>query len=157
MADNVTTDDLEAALKNLAESMGLSVKEYVEGGFLDLTTYGQDKAAILARLDAIDVINDDSIRYTFIDVAKQLYYPKLLSRYFVLKDWRDRGLIVKPLTDQTGFVSGNNTVVDYPKNVIELPRIKAKGMFFPEDSTSAPKPSGNIPETSVETVAVKGS
>jgi len=57
MADNVTTDDLEKALQQLAEGMGLSVKEYVEAGFLDKTTYGQDKAAILARLDAIDAVN----------------------------------------------------------------------------------------------------
>ena len=57
MADNVTTEDLEIALNDLAESMGISVVEYVEGGFLDLTTYGQDKAEILARLDNIDTIN----------------------------------------------------------------------------------------------------
>ena len=57
MADNVTTTDLETALKNLADSLGLSVKEYVEGGFLDLSTYGVDKAGILARLDALDKID----------------------------------------------------------------------------------------------------
>jgi len=57
MADNVTTDELQQALVDLATSMGLSVKEYVEGGFLDLQTYGTDKAAIIARLDAIDKID----------------------------------------------------------------------------------------------------
>ena len=57
MADNVTTQELETALQDLATGLGLSVKEYVEGGFLDLTTYGTDKAAIVARLDALDVID----------------------------------------------------------------------------------------------------
>jgi len=57
MADNVTSDDLEKALSDLAESMGLSVKEYVEGGFLDLTTYNEAQSAVIARLDAIDVID----------------------------------------------------------------------------------------------------
>ena len=57
MASNVTTEELEQALKDLAEGMGLSVKEYVEGGFLNLTTYGTDKAAMIARLDALDVID----------------------------------------------------------------------------------------------------
>jgi len=57
MADNVTTEELELALQELAEGLGLSVKEYVEGGFLDLTTYGTDKAAITARLDALDIID----------------------------------------------------------------------------------------------------
>ena len=59
MADNVTTEDLEKALQDLAESMGISVKEFVEGGFIDKTTYGEDKAAIIARLDAIDTIDAD--------------------------------------------------------------------------------------------------
>ncbi len=59
MADNVTTDDLEVALQDLAEQMGLSVKEYVEGGFLDLTTYGQDMASVVSRLDAIDVVDSE--------------------------------------------------------------------------------------------------
>ncbi len=57
MASNVTTQELETALQDLAEGLGLSVKEYVEGGFLDLTTYGADKAAITARLDALDIID----------------------------------------------------------------------------------------------------
>lgn len=54
---NVTTTELETELQALATSMGLSVKEYVEGGFLDLSTYGTDKASIEARLDALDVID----------------------------------------------------------------------------------------------------
>ncbi len=59
MADNVTTEELEDALQELAEQMGLSVKEYVEGGFLDLTTYGQDMASVVSRLDAIDVVDSE--------------------------------------------------------------------------------------------------
>jgi len=54
---NVTTEELETALQDLADGMGLSVKEYVEAGYLDLTTYGQDKAAIEAKLQA----NTDAI------------------------------------------------------------------------------------------------
>jgi len=56
-AANVTTQDLETALSTLANQMGLSVVEYVQGGFVDLTTYGTDKSAILARLDKLDVID----------------------------------------------------------------------------------------------------
>lgn len=57
MAQNVTTDDLQKALSALADKMGISVKEYVEAGFVDITAYGQDKAAIIKRLDAIDVVS----------------------------------------------------------------------------------------------------
>ena len=72
MPNNVTTDEMETALTNLAQSMGLSVKEYVEGGFLDLTTYGQDKANILARLDAIDVISDEDDIETLAEKIKSI-------------------------------------------------------------------------------------
>ena len=59
MADNVTAEEVEDMISDFSESFGLSVKEFVEGGFLDLVTYGTDKDAILARLDAIDVVNAD--------------------------------------------------------------------------------------------------
>jgi len=59
MADNVTTTELEQALKDLATSMGLSVKEYVEAGFVGVGDYAADKASILKRLDAIDLVNAD--------------------------------------------------------------------------------------------------
>jgi hypothetical protein len=59
---NNNTTMFKALLEQLAQSMGLSVVEYVQGGFVDLTTYGQDKASILARLDAIDVVDSgDSV------------------------------------------------------------------------------------------------
>jgi len=76
MADNVTTDDLEKALNDLAEAMGLSVKEFVEGGFLDKATYSEDHAAVVARLDAIDVVDSEddieSIAEKLIAVRKVL-------------------------------------------------------------------------------------
>jgi len=59
MADNVDTDMLEEALGALSESIGLSTKEFVEGGFLDLVTYASDKDAIITRLNAIDVVDAD--------------------------------------------------------------------------------------------------
>jgi len=59
---NVTQEELDTRLAELAEGLGLSVKEYVEAGFLDLDTYSLDKSAILSRLDALDRIDaSDSI------------------------------------------------------------------------------------------------
>ena len=62
MAFNDKTNKLEIMLGQLAQSMGLSVREYVQGGFVDVTSYGVDKASIISRLDAIDVVDSgDSV------------------------------------------------------------------------------------------------
>jgi len=72
MATNVTTTELETALNELATGLGLSVKEFVEGGFLDLATYNVDKSAVLARLDAIDVVNGVDGVNTLVEKMTQL-------------------------------------------------------------------------------------
>lgn len=58
MADTVNTENLELKLQELAEGLGLSVKEFVEGGFLDKATYQIDMEAVNSRLDAIDVMDE---------------------------------------------------------------------------------------------------
>lgn len=54
---NEDTTKVKVMLEQLVQSMGISIKEYTEGGFLDLTTYGRDKASIISRLDAIDIVD----------------------------------------------------------------------------------------------------
>lgn len=72
MATNVTTDDLQKALNSLANSLGLSVKEFVEGGYLDINTYATDKAAIMSRLDSIDKIDSSDNIETIAEKVKAL-------------------------------------------------------------------------------------
>lgn len=54
---NVTDLELDIRLQELAEGLGLSVYEFVTGGFVNLETYQLNLAAINTRLDAIDVLN----------------------------------------------------------------------------------------------------
>ncbi len=75
---------------------------------------------------------DENKQYTFNDVAKHLYYPKLLSKYFILKDWRDRGLVLRPSNERFKPPKRIDRLT-YPKESIDLPRLHVKGMFFPED------------------------
>jgi len=62
MADNVTTDELEQALTDLANSMGVSVKEYVESlGYAtaeDLVASKTDLQAQIAAITELDADND---------------------------------------------------------------------------------------------------
>lgn len=57
MAENQNTQDLQTKLEELSQGLGISVKEFVENGYIDQSTYQIDKDAILARLDAIDVVD----------------------------------------------------------------------------------------------------
>jgi len=62
MADNVTTDELEQALQDLASEMGLSVVEYVQS--LGYSTVGELNAAVSgvqSQIDAITEISDNGV------------------------------------------------------------------------------------------------
>ena len=61
MADNVTTEELEQALKDLANSMGLSVKEYVESlGYATVEDLVASKADLQAQITAITELDADN-------------------------------------------------------------------------------------------------
>jgi len=53
----VTSEELQDELENLAEELGISVQELL-ADYVTGTDYATDKAAIVARLDALDVIDD---------------------------------------------------------------------------------------------------
>jgi len=52
----VTSDELQTELENLAQELGISVQELL-GDYVLGTDYATDKAAIISRLDALDVID----------------------------------------------------------------------------------------------------
>ncbi len=61
MADNVTTDELEQALQDLASEMGLSVKEYVESlGYATVAELQAAEANLQAQITAITELDADN-------------------------------------------------------------------------------------------------
>ena len=68
--------------------------------------------------------------------------PKLLARYLVFKDWRERGLVARDAKEILGKF-GRGAGVDYPSATPELPSAKAEGVFFPQDMlTTIDSPEG---------------
>lgn len=68
--------------------------------------------------------------------------PKLLARYLVLKDWRERGLIARDAKEMLGRF-GRSAGVDYPSAAPALPPAKVEGIFFPQDMlTTIDSPEG---------------
>jgi tRNA-intron endonuclease len=60
---------------------------------------------------------------------------KFLARYFCYRDWRDRGLIARSITEaQENY--GRSPVVKYPSQDFKPPKIKSKGVFFSDDLMS---------------------
>jgi len=59
-------------------------------------------------------------------------FPKLLARYLVFKDWRERGLVARDAKEILGKFS-NSAGVDYPSATPELPSASVEGIFFPQD------------------------
>ncbi|MDD5096020.1 MAG: tRNA-intron lyase [Candidatus ainarchaeum sp.] len=68
--------------------------------------------------------------------------PKLLARYLVFKDWRERGLIAKDAKEILGKFS-RSAAVSYPSAAPALPHASAQGIFFPQDMlTTIDSPEG---------------
>jgi len=61
MADNVTTEELEQALSDLASEMGLSVKEYVESlGYATVADLQASNEGLQAQITAITELDADN-------------------------------------------------------------------------------------------------
>ncbi|VVB66551.1 tRNA-splicing endonuclease [Candidatus Gugararchaeum adminiculabundum] len=58
---------------------------------------------------------------------------KFFARYFTYKDWRDRGLIPRSISELTDEKYGRNARKPYPGEKFETPKIAVHGLFSPED------------------------
>ena len=72
---------------------------------------------------------------TFNMLAAKVQGPKFLARYFCYRDWRDRGLIARPITEAAGPYS-RSPVEKYPGKPFRCPKVHAKGLFFYDDLMS---------------------
>lgn len=69
---------------------------------------------------------------SFNKLASKLQGPRFLARYFGYKDWRDRGLVPRPIGEASGDY-GRSPVLKYPSQKYEPPKMKAKGLFYHDD------------------------
>ena len=72
---------------------------------------------------------------SFNKIASKYQGPKFLARYYCYKDWRDRGLIARPIREAKGAY-GRSPVVNYPSKKYTCPRVNAKGLFYYDDFMS---------------------
>ncbi|MBI5158708.1 tRNA-intron lyase [Candidatus Micrarchaeota archaeon] len=70
--------------------------------------------------------------YKFNDLAGKFPGKKQMARYFTFKDWRDRGLILRPVSEVQGKY-GRNPVKKYPSSKFPAPKYAVRGLLFADD------------------------
>ncbi len=73
--------------------------------------------------------------YSFNEVAALNPVPKQMARYLTFKDWRDRGLIARPV-GEISQTYGRNALKAYPEGKFEKPGFSMSARFYPDDLMS---------------------
>lgn len=121
----------------------ISVKEPADVSSLTNGFYGEMKKGIIylqpeEALYMMDIRNAKCVDeannpYTFNDIASMfLKKKKLLARYLTFKDWRDRGLMVRPSSEAHGNY-GAVSAKKYKGGSFKMDKYSLQGVFFPDD------------------------
>ncbi len=105
--------------------------------------YGQMKKGIIyltaeEALYIMDIRNGKCYdtsgnNYSFNDVASLfLKNKKILARYLTYKDWRDKGLILRPIEEADGNY-GRTVLLRYESSKFKIDSFSFEGLFFPHD------------------------
>lgn len=128
--------ELDLKKKTLLVSEPESVSSLVNG------YYGNMKKGVIhlypdEALYLIDIRNartfDSSLNeHKFNSVAKLFERKKQMARYFTYKDWRDRGLIARQVSEITEKY-GRNSLKKYPGGKLSLDSYALSGRFYSDD------------------------
>ncbi len=105
--------------------------------------YGENEgAAVFLRpeeaLYMLDVRNgrcldENGREVTFNKIASHFGdAPRLMTRYYAFKDWRDRGLVIRPVDEATHY--NRNPTHKYPSPGFDVPKYNAVARFYPDDN-----------------------
>lgn len=121
---------------------GLSVSEPESVSSLVNGYYGNMKKGVIhlfpeEALYLMDIRNarchDSSLNeYKFNHIASKFPRKKEMARYFTYKDWRDRGLIARQVSEICERY-GRNNVKKYPEGKLTLDRFAILARFYPDD------------------------
>jgi len=105
--------------------------------------YGQMKKGVIylspeEALYIMDIRNgrcfdEAGNEHTFNDVASlHIKRRKLLARMLTYKDWRDKGLILRPISEASGSY-GRSVLARYESSDFSMDSFSFEGLFFPDD------------------------
>ncbi|MBI5036052.1 tRNA-intron lyase [Candidatus Micrarchaeota archaeon] len=74
-------------------------------------------------------------KISFNQIASKFQGKKFLARFYCYRDWRDRGLIPRPMKEAQGSY-GRSPIHKYPSREFVAPKVNARGLFFYDDLMS---------------------
>ncbi|MEM4331805.1 MAG: tRNA-intron lyase [Candidatus Micrarchaeia archaeon] len=106
--------------------------------------YGVNDGAVVflypeEALYILDVRNgrctgEDGSEMSFNQLASHFsHIPRLMTRYYAFKDWRDRGLVIRPVSEATENYARAPTH-KYPSPGYEVPIYDVSARFYPDDN-----------------------
>ncbi|MFA5382290.1 MAG: tRNA-intron lyase [Candidatus Micrarchaeia archaeon] len=117
-------------------SVGSLSKSYYGTMEKGIITLFPEEALYLIDIRNAKCYDESGNSYSFNDVAFMfLKEKKLMARYFTYKDWRDRGLIARPIKElDTKY--DRSPIKKYPSKKINFDKYSIEGLFFEDDLIS---------------------
>lgn len=98
---------------------------------LDLTAEEGLYLMDVRRATCVDALTGATLSFNSV-ASHYSTRKKFMARYYTYKDWRDRGLIIRPATELKRD-GGKTQTKRYSASPLKLKGIKTKGIFFPAD------------------------
>ncbi len=122
--------------KGLILAADQSTMDILKDGFIGVFENGRlylcpEEAMYLMDVRKAECLNSHGEKISFNQLAEK-YPRKIIARYFTYKDWRDRGLIIKPASF-TVKENGKSIVKKYPAGKLNLSNYRITGEFFTDD------------------------
>jgi tRNA-intron endonuclease len=113
-----------------------STTDILKDGFIGLFENGRlclcpEEAMYLMDVRKAECVNSQGEALSFNQLAEK-QPKKVIARYFTYKDWRDRGLIIKPASYK-GKENSKSPVKKYPSGKLKLSGYGMTGEFFTDD------------------------
>jgi len=128
--------EFDTKKKLLAVSEPESVSSLVNGhyGYMKKGTIHLFPEEALYLMDIRNArCHDSSLNeFKFNEIAAHFPGKKQMARYFTYKDWRDRGLIPRQVSEISERY-GRNNVKKYPVGKLQLDRYALQGRFYDDD------------------------
>ncbi len=92
-----------------------------------------EEALYLIDVRGAECKDGDANAISFNELAERFGdEKKFLARYFCYRDWRDRGIVARPMSEAKGSY-GRSPAGKYPSTEFKPPKVNAKALFFKDD------------------------
>ncbi|MCS7109439.1 MAG: tRNA-intron lyase [Candidatus Micrarchaeota archaeon] len=128
MPITIFVEEGKLKVKNPEDYEALRKTYYGEKGKGEIILIPEEAMYLMEVRNAVCVEKEN---LPFSEIVKRYGKEKIFARYMTYKDWRERGLIIRPYKKEGKF--DKNPTVKYPSKEVVYPKVKAEAIFFKED------------------------